>query len=297
MTDRIIECVPNFSEGRDMDTIELITNVFRSRKGVKLLDYSSDFDHNRMVVTAAGRPEAICEAVCEAVGIAVARIDLNQHRGQHPRIGAADVIPFIPLRGMDLQAADAIAVQCAKTIAQQYGVPVFMYEYSATAICRKNLADVRKGEFEGLTEKMQRREWKPDFGPDKPHPTAGATAIGARKPLIAFNINLNTDDLKVAKEIARKIRFSNGGLPFCKALGMELKSQNTVQVSINLTDYTQMSIYQVFESVKREAVKYGVEVAGSELIGLLPLQALTDLAASYLGLEKFSERRILDMYY
>jgi glutamate formiminotransferase len=295
MTDKIIECVPNFSEGRDREKIERIVNAFRGKTGVKLLDYSSDGDHNRMVVTAIGEPDAVCRAVVEATGIAIAEIDLNLHSGQHPRIGAADVIPFIPLRGMNLQEADTVAKNCAAMLAENYALPIFLYEYSASAEYRRNLAEIRKGGFEGLAEKMKLPEWKPDFGESKPHKTAGAAVVGARKPLIAFNVNLDTDNLEIAKAIARKIRFSNGGLPFCKALGMELKSQNKVQVSMNLTDYTQTSIYQVVEAIKRDAAKFGVSVAGSELIGLLPLQALTDVAVSYLGLSDFSETRILEM--
>ncbi|MDR1371696.1 MAG: glutamate formimidoyltransferase [Dysgonamonadaceae bacterium] len=292
----LVECVPNFSEGRNRDKIEKIVNPFRSRAGVKLLDYTADSDHNRMVITAIGKPEAMYNAVIEAVGIAVKEIDLRQHKGQHPRIGAADVIPFIPLRDMDLAAADALAKKTAESIARQYDLPVYLYEYSASAEHRRNLASVRKGNFEGLSEKMQLAGWQPDFCTAKPHQTAGATVVGARKPLIAFNINLDSDKLEIAQAIARNIRFSNGGLPAVKALGLKLETQNCVQVSVNLTDYTQTSIYQVVETIRTEAAKYGVNIKGSELIGLLPLQALTDTAAAYLGLQNFSVSQVLETH-
>jgi len=292
---KIIESVPNFSEGRNTAKIERIADAFRSSQCVKLLNYSADRDHNRMVVTAAGEPEAMKEAVINAIGIAVSEIDLNVHQGQHPRIGAADVVPFIPLQGMDMAEADAVAKAVAREVAEKYGLPVFLYEKSASAEHRRNLAEVRKGEFEGLAEKMKLPEWKPDFGPSSPHPTAGAAVIGARMPLIAFNVNLATDNLEIAKSIARKIRFSSGGMPCLKALGMELKEKNCVQVSMNLTDYTQTSLYDAVEAVRREAASFGVSLIGSELIGMLPLQAISDAAATYLGLENFSTDKILEV--
>ena len=290
---KIIECVPNFSEGRDLEKVERIVNVFRAKENIKLLDYSSDKDHNRMVVTAVGEPKAMQAAIVEAVGVAVREIDLTQHKGQHPRMGAVDVIPFIPIKGVTLEEADALAIEVSRMIAEKYKLPVFLYEHSASANHRQNLAAVRKGEFEGLTEKMQSPEWKPDFGPAERHPTAGAVAIGARIPLIAFNVNLNTDKLEIANKIARKVRGSGGGLRFCKAMGVELKSQGMVQVSMNLTDYTQTSIYQAVEMIRFEAQRYGVTISRSELIGLVPLQAIVDSAAYYLGLENFSSKQIL----
>jgi len=295
--DKIIESVPNFSEGRNKNKIERIADVFRNRTGVKLVDYSADVDHNRMVVTAIGQPDAVSKAIIDAVGTAIREIDLNNHFGQHPRIGAVDVIPFIPLKGMTMAEANLIATTTAKTISDKFQLPVYLYEYSASSPLRKNLADVRKGEFEGLKEKMKLPEWQPDYGTATPHPTAGATAVGARKPLIAFNVNLNTDRLDIACNIARKIRASNGGLPCCKALGMELKSKNIVQVSINLTDYTQTSLFQIVEAIKQEAAIYGVSTENCELIGLLPAQAIIDTAASYLDLENFSVNQILENHY
>jgi glutamate formiminotransferase len=294
---QIIECVPNFSEGRNLEKIERIVDVFRAKENVKLLDYSNDKDHNRMVVTVIGEPEALKAAIVEAVGIAVKEIDLTKHKGQHPRIGAVDVIPFIPIKGLNLQDTDILANEVAQTIAGKYALPVFLYEKSASAAYRQNLANIRKGEFEGLIDKMKLPEWKPDFGPEKRHPTAGAVVVGARMPLIAYNVNLNTDKLEIANEIAKKVRFLNGGLRFCKAMGVELKEQGIVQVSMNLTDYTKTSIYQAVEMIRFEAQRYGVAIAGSELIGLLPLQAVVDTASYYLGLENFSTKQILETHW
>jgi glutamate formiminotransferase len=294
---KIIECVPNFSEGRDLEKIERIVDAFRAKENLKLLDYSSDKDHNRMVVTAIGAPQAMKAAVVKAVGIAVKEIDLTRHEGQHPRMGAVDVIPFIPVQGINWQEADNLAKEVAQTIAGRYALPVFLYEKSASAEHRQNLSCVRKGEFEGLIEKMKLPEWKPDFGPEKRHPTAGAVAVGARTPLIAYNVNLNTNQLEIADKIAKKIRFSGGGLRFCKAMGVELKEQGMVQVSMNLTDYTRTSIYQAVEMIRFEAQRYGVTIAGSELIGLIPLQAVVDTASYYLGLNDFSMKQILETHF
>ena len=231
--DKIVECVPNFSEGRDLQKVEQIVDAFRAREGVKLLDYSNDRDHNRMVVTAVGTPEAMKEAVLEAIGRAARLIDLTRHTGGHPRMGAADVVPFIPVRGMDMDEAVALSREVGQAVAERYGIPVYLYEKSATAPHRENLADVRRGQFEGLAEKMARPEWQPDFGPARPHPTAGACIVGARIPLIAYNINLNTDRLDVAQAIARRIRHSGGGLRYCKAMGVALHEKGIVQVSMN----------------------------------------------------------------
>ncbi|MDR3218146.1 MAG: glutamate formimidoyltransferase [Dysgonamonadaceae bacterium] len=293
---KIIECVPNFSEGRDLKKVERIVDAFRAKENIKLLDYSNDTDHNRMVITAIGEPTAMKTAVIEAVGIAVKEIDLTRHTGQHPRMGAVDVIPFIPIKGLDITEADALAKDVAQAIAEQYALPVFLYEKSASAEHRQNLAAVRKGEFEGLTEKMKLPEWQPDFGPGERHPTAGAVAVGARMPLIAFNVNLNTHDFAIADTIAKKVRFIGGGLRFCKAMGVELKEQNRVQVSMNLTDFTKTAIYQAVEMIRFEAQRYGVTIAGCELIGLVPLQAVVDTASYYLGLENFSMKQILESH-
>ena len=293
---KIVECVPNFSEGRDLEKIERIVNVFRGKENLKLLDYSSDKDHNRMVVTVTGEPEAVKNSIIEAVGVAVKIIDLTKHEGQHPRLGAVDVIPFIPVKGMTMDEADALAKETGKAIAEKYFLPVYFYEKSASAEHRRNLAAIRKGEFEGLVEKMKQPEWKPDFGPEEPHPTAGATVTGARLPLIAFNVNLNTTCFEIADKIAKKIRFSGGGLRFCKAMGVDLKEKGLVQVSMNLTDYTQTSIYQVVEMIRFEALRYGVSVAGCELVGLVPLQAVVDTVSYYLGLEGFTTKHVLETH-
>lgn len=294
---KIVECVPNFSEGRNLEKVEKIVSAFRAKENIKLLDYSNDKDHNRMVVTVIGEPEAIKHAIIEAVGIATKEIDLNTHKGEHPRLGAADVIPLIPIQGMTMEETDSLAKEIGKQIAESYLLPVYLYEKSASAPHRKNLASVRQGEFEGVTEKMKDSAWKPDFGPAERHPTAGAVIIGARMPLIAFNVNLHTADRTIADRIAKRIRHIGGGLRYCKAMGVELKEKNLAQVSMNLTDYTQTSIYQAVEMIRFEAKRYGVEIAGCELIGLVPLQAVVDTTSYYLGLEGFSSRQILDTYF
>ena len=291
---KIMECVPNFSEGRDLEKIDKIVNPFRGKEGVKLLDYSNDIDHNRLVVTVVGQPEALKEAVIEAIGIAVELIDLNHHQGQHPRMGAADVLPFIPIKGCTMDDAIALSREVGATVAERYNLPVFLYEKSASAPHRENLAAVRKGEFEGMAEKIKLPEWHPDFGPAERHPTAGAVAIGARMPLVAYNINLDTPSLEIAHGIAKKIRFIGGGLRYCKAMGVELKERGITQVSINMTDYTKTALYQAMEMVRFEARRYGVNVVGSEIIGLVPMAALIDTSAYYLGLENFSMQQVLE---
>lgn len=292
--DKLVECVPNFSEGRDKAKMERIVDCFRGVDGVRLLDYSNDISHNRMVVTAVGTPEAMKQAVVNAIGTAVLEIDLNQHRGEHPRMGTADVVPFIPIRNMSMAETVLLAKDVAAEVSQALDLPVYLYEKAATAPHRENLADVRKGQFEGLTAKMQNPLWKPDFGPSKPHPTAGATIIGARNFLIAWNVNLNTDNLDLAKAIARKIRFSNGGFPCVKALGIYLADKGQAQVSMNLTDFTQTSMRQVFDCIREEAGARGVSIAYSEVIGMLPRAALADTTVEYLQIKDFGPDRILE---
>ncbi|MDR3059142.1 MAG: glutamate formimidoyltransferase [Prevotella sp.] len=295
-SNKIIECVPNFSEGRDLEKVEKIVNAFRAKEGVKLLDYSADKDHNRMVVTVVGEPEALKKAVIEAIGTAVEIIDLTQHKGQHPRMGAVDVVPFIPIRNVSMEEAIALSKEVGKEVADRYELPVFLYEKAASAPHRENLAAIRKGEFEGLKEKMTQPEWKADFGPEQPHPTAGGTVIGARMPLVAYNVNLNTNKLEIADAIAKKVRFLGGGLRFCKAMGVELTERGIVQVSMNLTDFTKTAIYRAHELVRIEANRYGVSVVGAEIIGLVPMDALIDTAAYYLGLEDFSTKQVLETH-
>jgi glutamate formiminotransferase / 5-formyltetrahydrofolate cyclo-ligase len=291
---KIVECVPNFSEGRDTAKMERIIDCFRGKHDVKLLDYSNDTDHNRMVITAIGSPEAMKTVMVEAIGTAVREIDLTKHQGQHPRMGAADVVPFIPVKNMTMEEAIFLAREVSETVAARFDLPVYLYEKAATAPHRENLAEVRKGQFEGLNEKMKNPLWHPDYGPSLPHPTAGASIIGSRNYLIAYNINLNTDKLEIAKAIARKVRYIGGGLRYCKAMGVMLEARGLVQVSMNLTDYTQTAVYQAFEMVKMEAARYGVTIAGSEVIGLLPLGVLVDTANYYLGIEDFTIDRVLE---
>lgn len=291
---KIIECVPNFSEGRDLQKIDQIISPFRGKQGIKLLDYSNDEDHNRLVVTVVGEPEPLRDAVLEAIGVAVELIDLNHHQGQHPRMGAVDVVPFIPIRNVTMEEAVALSKEVGKEVAKRYNLPVFLYEKSASAPHRENLAAVRKGEFEGMAEKIKQPEWHPDFGLAERHPTAGTVAIGARMPLVAYNINLNTPSLEIAHDIAKKIRFIGGGLRYCKAMGVELKDRGITQVSINMTDYTRTALYRAFELVRVEARRYGVSIVGSEIIGLVPMEALIDTASYYLGLENFSMEQVLE---
>ena len=291
---KIMECVPNFSEGRDLEKIEKIVSSFRAKEGVKLLDYSNDTDHNRCVVTVVGEPEALKAAVIEAVGKAVELIDLNKHEGQHPRMGAVDVIPFIPIKGCTMDDAIALSKEVGAKVAELYNLPVFLYEKSASAPYRENLAAVRKGEFEGMAEKIKQPEWHPDFGPAERHATAGTVAVGARMPLVALNINLNTPSLDIAHSIAKRIRFIGGGLRFCKAMGVDLTERGITQVSINMTDYSKTALYQAFEMVKYEARRYGVSIVGSEIIGLVPMAALIDTAEYYLGIENFSMDQVLE---
>lgn len=291
---RIIECVPNFSEGRDLQKIDQIISPFRGKQGVKLLDYSNDEDHNRLVVTVVGEPEPLRDAVLEAIGIAVKLIDLNHHTGQHPRMGAVDVVPFIPIKNVTMEEAIALSKEVGAEVGKRYNLPVFLYEKSASAPHRENLAAVRKGEFEGMAEKIKLPEWRPDFGPAERHATAGTVAIGVRMPLVAYNINLNTPNLDIAHDIAKKIRFIGGGLRYCKAMGVELKDRGITQVSINMTDYTRTALYRAFELTRVEARRYGVSIVGSEIIGLVPMEALIDTASYYLGLENFSMQQVLE---
>jgi glutamate formiminotransferase len=294
MFDKIIECVPNFSEGRNREVLEKIVEPFRRTDKVKLLDYSSDPSHNRAVVTVIGVPEAVKGAIVEAAGIAVKEIDLNHHEGEHPRMGAVDVVPFIPVRNVTMTDAITIAKDTAQQLAERYGLPIYLYEKAASRPERENLANIRKGEFEGFKEKINLPDWMPDFGPAVLHPTAGATVVGARAPLVAYNVNLGTGNLEIADKIAKRVRHISGGLRYVKALGVALEDRGIVQVSMNLTDYTKSSIYQAFEMVKMEARRYGVPVIGSEIVGLTPQDALIEAAAYYLGLENFSTHQILE---
>jgi glutamate formiminotransferase len=291
----MIECVPNFSEGRNPETIDAIVASIQSVPGTMVLHRTSDWDHNRTVVTFAGREESVLESAIRATAVAAARIDLHQHRGVHPRVGALDVLPFIPLDGATIQDCITIAHRAGERIWSELGIPVYFYEAAAKHAHRRRLEDVRRGEFESLRLEVHTEPGKrPDIGGPGLHPTAGAVIVGARKFLIAYNINLGTSDLTVAKEIARSIRASSGGLPAVKALGLALPSRGLVQVSMNLTDFEQTGVDTVFLEVARLARERGVEIVESELIGLMPRHALEQAGARLLKLTDFESERIVE---
>jgi glutamate formiminotransferase len=291
---RIIETVPNFSEGRDEALIAQIADCFKNVNDVKLLDVKPDKDHNRTVVTAIGEPEPLKECLYKAFEIAVDKIDLRKHKGGHPRMGAVDVVPFIPVRNSNMNECIALAKETAKTISEKYNLPVFLYEAAAASPDRQNLANIRKGEYEGMFEKIKDPKWKPDFGPAEVHPSAGASVFGAREYLIAFNINLATADIKIADKIARAVRGSSGGFANVKGMGVELGGRGIVQVSMNLVNYKKTPIFRVFEAVRAEAARYGVNVVGSELIGMAPMEALLQCADYYLRIEDFDMKQVIE---
>jgi glutamate formiminotransferase len=290
----IIECIPNVSEGRRADVVDAIAAAIRAVPGVRLLDHSSDASHNRSVFTMAGDAGPIKAAVLAIYARAVPAIDLRTHAGEHPRLGAIDVVPFVPIEGVTMAECVALAREVGAEVASRFGVPVYLYEEASADPARRNLEDIRRGEFEGLTAKMASTGWAPDFGPVAPHPTAGASVIGARMPLIAYNINLNTDRLDVAKKIAAAIRQSSGGFRYVKAAGFELKERGIVQVSMNLTNYEKTPIFRVFETVKREAERYGVSILESEIVGLVPSAALNAAAEYYLQIAGFKSDQVLE---
>jgi glutamate formiminotransferase len=291
---KIVECVPNFSEGRQKDVIEKIIAAVRGVDGVKVLDYSSDPSHNRTVLTFVGEPMAVKEAAFRVAEKAAELIDMEQHQGEHPRIGAADVIPLIPISGVSMEECVELARELGRDIGEKLGIPVYLYEEAATRPDRKNLAHVRRGEYEGLKEAIKTPERQPDFGPAQMHPRAGAVAVGARPPLVAYNINLDTDKVEIAKAIARTIRGSSGGYPSIKALGVLIEETGKAQVTINVCNYKEVSLARVFETVKSEAERYGVNITGSEIVGLVPMEALLDAAAFYLRLEGFQLDQVLE---
>jgi glutamate formiminotransferase len=289
----LIECVPNVSEGRRADVIDACAGAIRD-SGADLLDVHSDAAHNRSVLTLAGDEASVERAVLALFACAIERIDLRRHTGVHPRIGAVDVTPFVPLGATSLDTCAALARRVGAAVAGRFGLPVFLYEAAATRPERVNLAEIRRGEFEGLPARLRDPDWVPDFGPAEPHPTAGAAVIGARRPLIAYNVNLATDRIDVARRIAAAIRESSGGLPAVKALGVRLADRRQVQVTTNLTDFRITSVHQVFMRIAAEAQREGVEVAGSEIVGLVPAAALTATAAACLELQAFSDARVLE---
>lgn len=291
---KIMECIPNFSEGRDLDKVEKIVNVLRGREGVKLLDYSSDSDHNRTVVTVIGEPRKLEDALVEFAGTVYENIDMTKHEGGHPRMGALDVVPFVPISDVTMDECIEMAKRVGQKIGEMYNVPVYLYEEAASAAHRKNLAKVRKGQYEGFFDKIKEEQWKPDFGPLEMNEKSGCTAISARVPLVAFNVNLGTDNLEVATKIGKIVRHIGGGLRYVKAMGVMLEERNIVQVSMNLVNYEKTAVYRAFEMIKMEAKRYGVPVVGSEVIGLVPMAALIGCAEYYLQIENFSMDQILE---
>jgi glutamate formiminotransferase len=290
----IIESIPNVSEGRRADVIERLADAIRNTPGARLLDHSSDASHNRSVFTLAGDAPALEAATLALFDVALAAIDLRQHSGEHPRLGAVDVVPFVPIEGVTMAECVALAKKVGAAVADRFGVPVYLYEEASTNPARKNLEDIRRGEFEGLPAKMASAGWAPDFGPSSPHVSAGASVLGARMPLIAYNINLNTDRVDVARKIAAAIRHSSGGLRFVKAMGVKLDDRNLAQVSMNLTNYEKTPVFRVFEMVKREAERYGVTILESEIVGLVPAAALMRSAEYYLQIDGFSDEQVLE---
>ena len=294
---KIVECIPNISEGRNMEVVEAVLNEVRSTPGVTLLDHSSDPNHNRTVITFLGSPEGVAEAAVKLAKKAVELIDLNKHVGEHPRMGAVDVCPFVPVKEITTEECVALSKEVGKRIWEEAGMPVFLYEDSASAPHRVNLASIRKGQFEGMAEKVKQPEWEPDFGGPTIHPTAGTVAVGCRMPLVAYNINLSTSDITIASAIAKIIRQSSGGLACVKALGVMLEDRNIAQVSINMTNLHKTPLYRVVELVKAEAKRWGVTVVGTEVVGLTPMHALIDAAEYYLQIENFDgEKQVLENY-
>jgi glutamate formiminotransferase len=290
----IIECIPNISEGRRADVVSAMAARLRGVPGLRVLGVQSDPSHHRSVLTFAGERGPVKQAVLGLYEQALAAIDLRTHKGEHPRLGAVDVCPFVPIEGVTMDDCVAFAREVGAELGARFQLPVYLYEEAAATPARRNLEDIRRGEFEALAAKMQQPEWAPDFGPPTPHPSAGATVIGARMPLIAYNINLATDRLDVAKKIASAVRMSSGGFRYVKALGLALGDRGIVQVSMNLTNYEKTPIHRVFEVVKREAERYGVTVLGSEIVGLVPSAVLTQAAAFYLQLEGFTAGQVLE---
>jgi glutamate formiminotransferase len=295
MASQLVECVPNFSEGRDRALVDALVSAVSSVAGVVVLDREMDADHNRSVITFAGPPGAVAEAAFRVVDRAATLIDLNRHTGVHLRIGATDVLPFVPVEGVTIEECVELAVSTAERIWRQLGIPVYLYEAAARTPDRVNLENIRRGQFERLREEVRSNPArKPDFGDAALHPTAGATVVGARKFLIAFNINLATGDVDIAKRIAKTIRSSSGGLPYVKAMGVALESRNLAQVSMNLTDFEQMPVHRVFEAVRAEAERYGVAIAGSEIIGLIPRKAVEMEPEFFLNVENFHSGLVLE---
>jgi glutamate formiminotransferase / 5-formyltetrahydrofolate cyclo-ligase len=291
---RIVESVPNISEARRTEVLKNIIDSISNIPDTRILDVKPDLDHNRTVISLAGSPEGLHTLLLNLYEVCTKVIDLRQHKGEHPRAGAVDVTPFIPIKNITMEECAELARQLGREVSERFKIPVYLYEFAASKEERRDLAYVRKGEFEGFAQKIQKPEWKPDFGPSEVHPSAGVTVIGARMPLIAFNVNLGTSDLQIANKISKAIRHSSGGLRFVKAMGVTLQERNIVQVSMNLTDYKKTPVFRAVEMVRREAARYGVNVVGTELIGLIPAEAMFESAEYYLQLENFQLSQVLE---
>lgn len=292
---KLIECIPNFSEGRNQTVIEGLVTTAKNVKEVTLLDYSSDSSHNRSVFTLVGDEDGIQEVAFQLVKFASENIDMTKHQGEHPRMGATDVVPFVPIKDVMMEECIKISKDVAKRINDELHIPIFLYEDSAVLPTRRNLAKVRKGQFEKMPEKLLEEEWAPDFGDRKIHPTAGVTAVGARMPLVAFNVNLDTENIEIANKIAKIVRGSSGGWKYCKGIGVMLEGRNIAQVSMNMVNFEGTPLYRVFETIRFEAKRYGVNIIGSEFIGLTPAKALIDCAEYYLQIEDFDyDKQVLE---
>jgi len=292
---KLIQCVPNFSEGRDQNVINKLAESASNVPGVTLVDYSADASHNRSVFTLVGSPEGVSTAAFQLCKTASENIDMTKHTGEHPRMGATDVIPLIPVKDCTTEECIELCKKLAKRINDELSIPIFLYEDACTSEIRRNLAKVRKGQFEGMPEKLLEAEWAPDFGDRKIHPTAGVTAVGVRFPLIAFNVNLDTSDVEIANKIAKIVRGSSGGFKSCKGIGIMLEDRNIAQVSMNMVNYEETPLYRVVETIKMEAKRWGVSVIGSELIGISPAKALIDCAEYYLQIEDFNyDKQVLE---
>ena len=292
---KILQCVPNFSEGRDLNFLKELEAVLKQFP-VKILDLSMDKDHNRADSTFLGTPEAVEACTMAVMSRAIELIDMRQHKGSHPRMGAVDVVPFVPIRGMTMDEAVEIARRFGRAFAEKHQIPVFFYEEACTTEARRNLADIRKGEYEGMPKKLQDPNWKADAGPQVLNQRSGVTAVGARMPLIAFNVNLHTSDLEVAKKIANAVRHIGGGLRYVKAMGLSLEDKGIVQVSMNLVNYQRTPIHRAVELIKAEAARYGVSVKKCELVGMVPIEALEEVMSYYLQLPGFNAKQIIEYH-
>jgi len=295
MTKQLIECVPNFSEGRRDEVIEAIVEPFRNRKGCALFDYRADKDHNRLVVSLGGQPDSVQKAILEAAQIAISSIDLAQHQGSHPRIGAVDVIPFVPLQNITMEECVDLAHKFGQRYYKETGVPVYFYEEAALKPERKNLEVIRKGQYEVLKREVVNPERYPDVGEPSLHPSAGATVIGARKFLIAFNVNLGTDDVNIAREIAKVVRSSSGGLRHVKCIGLPLEERGLAQVSANIVDYEKNALYRVLEIIRIEAKRWNVPVKETEIYGMIPAKAILDSMSYYMQVSGFNPSQVIEL--